>query len=377
MAAGIRQRHGNRCTKKGRCDCPWEAFVYAKLDGKKIRKTFPSKAAAIGWRRDSGAAVEKQLLRAPSSTTLEQAADAWFQAAKEGTVRNRSGDAYKPSAIRGYKQGWELRIKDRLGSKRLTAITRNDLQDLVDKLIAEGLNPSTVVVTLLPLRLIYKRAHKRGEVAIDPTMGLEMPAVRSRRERIASPEEGRKLLEAVPKGDRAIWATAMYAGLRRGELMGLHIEDVDLKAGVIRVRRGWDPATGEEIATKSRKERAVPIAGALRAHLAEHLLGLGWSAGYIFGASASKPFPGRPIAERADKAWEDAKLKRITLHECRHTFASLMIDAGVNAKALSIYMGHSTVAFTLDRYGHLMPGNEDQAAGLLDSYLASATGAMA
>lgn len=59
------------------------------------------------------------------------------------------------------------------------------------------------------------------------------------------------------------------------------------------------------------------------------------------------------------------------LHEARHTFASLMIAAGVNAKALSTYMGHSSIMITLDRYGHLMPGNEEQAAGLLDAYLAA------
>jgi integrase len=57
------------------------------------------------------------------------------------------------------------------------------------------------------------------------------------------------------------------------------------------------------------------------------------------------------------------------LHECRHTFASLMIAAGVNAKALSSYMGHSSITITFDRYGHLMPGNEDAAAELLDAYL--------
>ena len=51
-------------------------------------------------------------------------------------------------------------------------------------------------------------------------------------------------------------------------------------------------------------------------------------------------------------------MNRITLHECRHTFASLMIAAGVNAKALSTFMGHATIAVTLDTYGHLMPGSE-------------------
>ena len=54
------------------------------------------------------------------------------------------------------------------------------------------------------------------------------------------------------------------------------------------------------------------------------------------------------------------------------TFASMMIAAGVNAKALSTYMGHSSITITLDRYGHLMPGNEDEAAALLDAYLVRA-----
>ena len=69
-------------------------------------------------------------------------------------------------------------------------------------------------------------------------------------------------------------------------------------------------------------------------------------------------------------------LQRIGLHEARHTFASLMIAARVNVKALSAYMGHSGISITLDRYGHLMPGNEKEAAGLLDTYLAAATSAL-
>jgi integrase len=71
----------------------------------------------------------------------------------------------------------------------------------------------------------------------------------------------------------------------------------------------------------------------------------------------------------ADAAWKVAGLDRITLHACRHTFASLMIAAGVNAKALQSYMGHSSIRVTFDLYGHLMPGNEEQAADLLDGYL--------
>jgi integrase len=57
------------------------------------------------------------------------------------------------------------------------------------------------------------------------------------------------------------------------------------------------------------------------------------------------------------------------MHECRHTFASLMIAAGVNAKAGATYMGHASVSIFIDRYGHLMEGHEGEAAALLDSYL--------
>lgn len=57
------------------------------------------------------------------------------------------------------------------------------------------------------------------------------------------------------------------------------------------------------------------------------------------------------------------------LHQFRHTYAAFMIAADVNAKALSTYMGHSTITTTLDRYGHLLPGNETHAANLLEGFL--------
>ena len=100
---------------------------------------------------------------------------------------------------------------------------------------------------------------------------------------------------------------------------------------------------------------------------------------------ADVPFQPTTISARAKAAWGRMNGERVangasairplTLHECRHTFASLMIAAGVNVKALSTYMEHSSVVITLDRYGHLLPGNEDEAAGLLDGYLARALSA--
>lgn len=114
--------------------------------------------------------------------------------------------------------------------------------------------------------------------------------------------------------------------------------------------------------------RNVPIPGVLRDHLVEHRMN-GSGDGLVFGRSPVSPFPPMTVSERAKAAWRSHGLVPITLHECRHTFASLMIAAGVNAKALSTYMGHASIAITLDKYGHLMPGNENEAADLLDAYL--------
>ena len=78
----------------------------------------------------------------------------------------------------------------------------------------------------------------------------------------------------------------------------------------------------------------------------------------------------RRAAERARERWEKKGLQALTLHEARHTYASLMIAAGVNAKALSRWMGHANIGIAFDLYGHLMPGSEAEGAALLDAYLA-------
>ena len=237
----------------------------------------------------------------------------------------------------------------------------------------------------MPLRSIFRHALKRGKVAINPTSGLELPTAEGRRERIASPTEATELLDALAtwpstREDVALWATAMYAGLRRGELQALRWDDVELDKGILSVRRSWDTKEGV-IEPKSRAgTRNVPVGTALRGHLLEHHLKLGRpAAGFVFARANGIPFSPSSVRLRALSAWKNDTERRqelglpplspIGFHECRHTFASLMIAAGVNAKALSTYLGHSSIQLTFDLYGHLMPGNEAEAASMLDSYL--------
>jgi integrase len=194
--------------------------------------------------------------------------------------------------------------------------------------------------------------------------------------------EAAVLIDALPnEHDRAVWATALYAGLRLGELQALRDDDVDLQAGLIRVERTWDKLEGD-IDPKSRSgRRKVPIVAALRAHLAAHKLRRGNEGGFFFG-SGKRPFDRAMLIKRSERAWAAAavgvfltgrplpvELDQIGLHEARHTCASIFIAAGVNVKVLSTYLGHSSIQITLDRYGHLMPGSESEAVGLVDTHL--------
>jgi len=307
-----------------------------------------------------------------SKVTLAEAADEWIEGAKRGTIRNASGDEFKPSTIRAYEGALRLRVLADLGAQRLCDITRADLQVFADRLLDRGLNPSTINVTLASMRVIYSRALERGQVPLNPTSGVKLPSRRGRRERIADPIEGDALLAAPPERDRALWATAMYAGLRRGELQALRWEDIDLAARVIRVRRGWDSQAGE-ISPKRDDQRNVLISKrlghpTLPGHLVAHRIRAKDPHGRVFG-SGGQPFSPTSLTRRAEPAWARAGLEPITLHECRHTYASTMIAAGANAKTISTYMGHANINITIDLYGHLMPGNEAEAADLLDAYL--------
>lgn len=363
MNQGITVRHQRGCPKDP-CTCKprFQAEVYDKRTGRRPRRTFSTVTAARRWRTDAQAALRAGTMTTEAGPTLEQAVEDWLAGLRAGHFTNRSGDPYKPAAIRGYEQALRLRVLPTLGPLRLREIRNPDLQRLVDQLVRDGNAPSTVMGAITPLRALYKHALNRGYAAVNPTQGIQMPAVRPKPRRYLTPGQAAQLLARVDGTTRALWATALYTGLRRGELVGLDWQDVDLAAGVVRVRRGWDAVEGE-IAPKSRRgKRNVPIPALLRDVLVEHRM---WTGGHdrVFGSLAQV----RKMAETVDE---------LTLHDARHTYASLMIAAGVNAKSLSTFMGHANIGVTLDLYGHLMPGAEDEAAGLLDEYLARSAGGM-
>jgi integrase len=372
----VKHRAGCASERGARCNCRrvYQAAVWSARDRKRIRRHFDSLTAAKMWRSDSYGKLRRRELRAPSAMKFSEAAEQWLAGVRTGYIRTRSGDLYKPSTIRSYEQalrgsqGGNGGLLAVLGAIRLSDLTLDDMQDYADKLLAAGAQPSTIRNSIMPVRVICN--WRRREVPVNPTTGLRLPAVRSGRDRIASPAEAEQLLAALKSSDRPLWAAALYAGLRRGELMALRWQDVDFAQGIINVVRAWDPKDREMVAPKSKAgTRRVPIPAALRAFLALEKLASGGEADALVFGVRGEPFSASSVGERAQRAWKAAGLEPISLHECRHTFASLMIAAGVNAKALSTFMGHANISITLDRYGHLMPGAEDEAASLMDAYL--------
>ena len=400
MAEGIRRRHSRNCASRQdkRCNCKagWEASVYLAREGKRVTKTFPKEAEAKGWRADAKRAVDTGRLRTAErdGRNLAVALAEFVAGMRRGTVRPKRRERYKPNTVRSYDQSVRVHIAPApISRMKVEEVRRPDLQDFADELLASGLGGGTVSNIFNPIQAFYRRAVDREELSYNPSERIDLPVGKAARpKRIASPAEAAALLAALVPDDRAVWATAFYAGLRRGELQALRVCDVDFDADLIAVERGWDQFEGE-IEPKSRAgRRLVPLLAILRDYLQGQIVKTGREGDeLVFGRGPRQAFYAATIDGRAKRAWgrarerelelaerEDRKpdpIEPITLHHCRHTFASLLIDSGANPKAIQEFMGHAKIQTTFDVYGHLLPGTRDEVRKRMDAYLLASAGA--
>jgi integrase len=192
-----------------------------------------------------------------------------------------------------------------------------------------------------PLRLILKRAVLDGQLAVTPARALGLPGGKRRENVVTDVDLAARLIDALDPTERVIYATAFYAGL------------------------SCDQREPGELKTTSAR-RDVPIIARLRSHLAEQRPAA--PDAFVFGGR-DVPFTPGSIRRRAAAAWKRAGLEPVALQSARHTFASIMIAAGLDAKQLSVYMGHASIATTYDVYGWLMAGSADSAVSRIDAYL--------
>jgi integrase len=356
----------------------YRGTAHDKNVGKYLRGPWTgSLAEARAWRVDAQARLQAGTLSAATGPTVTDGATTFIAEVKSGRFRQKGGHLYKPGTARGYERDLNKHAIPELGSKRLSRLQRPELQRWADELTAQGLAPSTVRNIVAALRALIAFGEVRGWVHLNPCNGLRLPTGENARDRIATPSEAATLIAALPPKDRATLGFAVYGGLRLGELLALDVSAVDIEGGWIHVHRSWDREGKQFVATKSRKPRKVPIIDKLGALLADHFVLLNHpSAGLLFPSANNPEWPTDPgiLRRRTYKLWNDAGLKPLGFHEGRHTFASIGIAAGLNAKTLSTYLGHATITITLDRYGHLMPGSEVEARAMLDAYLNDGNG---
>ena len=391
---GIRERHSRSCPSSdgGRCSCrpSIEAAVYSAKDGKKIRKVFIGDGAlkaAKDWRNERLVLLNRGALRAPVKRTLTEEAELWQRRAEAGETFTRAGRPYKPAVCRGVESDFRLHIAPDLGSARLSEIKRRDIQVLVDRLRADGVSGSKIRGIVTSLKIVLRRALEDDEVTVDPTTRLRLPPAAGTRDRVVTAEQAAELIAVLPVDLQPLYATATYAGARRGELRGLRWSDVDLANGVIHISRGMDDKAGVIAPKSTRGVRDIPIAPVLRDHLVALKARTGREGdAYVFGSTPTHPFTATNIRRRANAAWakenerretenkkreeneRDDPLVAIGLHELRHSWVSLMSDAGFKLEEIGDYAGHSSVWMT-SRYRHLLPGATTEAARRFGDYL--------
>lgn len=395
MATGVRRLHGKSCPGKrgGRCRCKagWEAYIWSGVHERQLSKTFKRRAEAISWRASAKAALDSGTLQVgtPDQVTLGEALDDFVEGMASGRYRPKGKLRYKPNTIRSYETAVRVHIVEApIARKKVGALRRRDVQDFADGLLERGLAAGTVSNILNPVQAYYRVQIQNENLSMSPAAGINVAYGKTKRpRRIVSAAEAPRLLAALDVSDRALWAAAFYAGLRRGELQALRVCDLDMADKLISVEYGWDPKEGEITPKSEAGVRMLPMLGVLQGYLEDHLRQSGRSGeDRVFGRDDGRPFDPSTVNNRGNRAWkrwneresERAKeegrepnlLFPLTMHECRHTFASLLIDAGTNAKAIQTYMGHEKITTTFDTYGHLMEGRADEDRRRVDAYLA-------
>ena len=309
-------------------------------------------------------------LRAIAPPTLAEAATATLEGMRDGSIRARGGGAFRAPVIREYDSMLRRRVLPHpIARKRLAHVTTADLYLLVGELHRQGLSPSSIRNTFDPIRVVFREAAKLGHVPTNPTAGLQLPTGTVKpRTCSLTPSQAVALVAALPDAaDRALWATALFAGLRSGELRALRWQHVHLGTGRISVAESLSEK-GELQAPKTRRGvRTVPV----MPHLRDYLDALDRRSGYVFG-SDDRPYTATWMQRRARRAWIAAGLRPITFHEARHACASLWIASGLDIKMISEYLGHASVTVTLDIYGHLLPTAADDATRRVGAYFEAA-----
>lgn len=288
----------------------------------------------------------------------------------ERWVASRS--SLKPSTLRSIESAWRVHVEPRWGVTSVSEVRFSDVEAWVAELAREK-SPTTVKRAHGVLSSILAGAVRDRRILANPAEGVALPRKVARPHVYLSHDQLHALAAASDRP--ALVLVLGYTGLRWGEAIGLRVKDVDTIRRRLRVERNAVQLTGSkfEVGTpKSHKQRSVPypaflaplVADQLEGKAADDLLFPGRSGGF-------QPRPNLFTGDGGVRSWFTAALQRaglpkMTVHDLRHTAASLAVASGANVKAVQRMLGHASAAMTLDVYADLFDDDLEAVATSLD-----------
>jgi len=312
-----------------------------------------------------------------SRVTLGEYLRSWLeQLAGSGEIRPTTWKTYEVSA--------RLHVIPRIGTIPLQHLTRGDIKGLYQQLRTQAVSPRAMHgLSPKATHNVHLALHRALSDAVEDGLLRNNPASRAHRMSADTPEmnvwsaqEVQLFLDSLRDApDFALWRLAANTGLRRGEMLGLRWRDVDfehLRMSVAQqlVRSGDRLAFGPPKTRSGRRLISIDqiTATAVQTHRrrqdAERLrLGPGYGdLDLVFCHPDGSPCDPDVISHQFVRHSLKAGLRRIRLHDLRHTHASLALQAGVHPKVVQERLGHSSIKVTLDLYSHVTPGLQDDAA---------------
>lgn len=353
------------------------------VNGERLTFYSRSRQEAAAWLAEQLAAKNHGLLVAPSKVTFGQWLDTWLQEYARPRVR--------PTTWEDYRIIVEKHLKPALGEILLKDLRPEHLQKVHNEKAASGLSPRRVRLIHVVTHSALKQAVKSRLLAVNPAEATSLPRQPKREIHVLSLEDEKKLLAAL-EGERlgVFFLVALATGLRRGELLGLKWEDVDLKNGVIKVRRsltrvktaeGKTELVFQEPKTESSRRMVPlpsPVVSALKAHRrkqAEEKLLLGQDYqdnGFVFCHEDGRPLDPAWVTRNFHRLLKKAGVNDTNFHALRHTYATRLLELNEHPKVVQELLGHSSIEMTLDTYSHVMPEIKQAAVQKLDALFAPA-----
>lgn len=286
--------------------------------------------------------------------------------------------------VQGYAYIVEHYLCRAMGQMPLSNLRPQHIAQYCASGIREGRSARSLLHDFRLLHKALKDAVQLGTLAVNPCDGVQPPRPEEKEMSFLAPEEVNRFLvsaEKAPFPYYFLFRTMLYTGLRRSEALGLTWGNIDLELCTMRITQAQHRINGKYIIQppKSRSGRriinlSVSLAIALRDYRGQveaQRLMLGkplQDSDFIFAHPDGSPLDPATVTHTFIKTVRRAGLK-VRLHDLRHSFASLMMAAGVNIKAISQSLGHSNVSMTLNIYSHLLPGAGKSAAEKFDRLL--------